>query len=269
MFMNPLVGAFVVVFALCGAAAQAAPAAPKHVVVVFVADAAAGPHVVLEATSQGTKRTLRFSIVGESAPRQGALQDDGGAADAVARLWPQVPKGSSILEQAGGVVFTIDDAGPWQAAAPAPEPGRRAGKAVPPVPVRSLRSLRLVLDAPAALGMNVPATLHGAQGRVSGQAVLLPPDSAGMVVVRPIGQGLVSHVVDGIIATDAACGGQSASLVTFERGGVRGHAQSVGGVACGAVRVAAVAGAFSEARADVPIFGVLLTRDPGSPSAKP
>jgi hypothetical protein len=214
--------------------------------VVFVPDAANAPPVVV-VVDDDEHRTISWAVAGGGA---GTLADDGPRADLLPL--PSLPKGASLVERAGTLSLTIDDAGAWQDAYRALPLSK-----VPALPVATATALRLVVD-PAGTDGAPAAILYGSDVRVTGRAVVRADRSAVRAVVVA-----GKDVVDGAatpVDLVAGCGHTVPSAVSVV-GSASLKLTASGPVVCaGPVAVVPVAGAKLDAKKDVAASGVVISR---------
>ena len=173
---------------------------------------------------------------------------------------PQAPAGGGLVERDGALSITVDDAGAWEER----WLSLALAKGVSAMPVPGPRAFRLVVHGAVDAGP-VTAVLYGAKLRIAGTAVARGTQRGLRAIVSTAASARApAQLLEGAAtAVDQYGGLRRHGAVRGQRRGRRAGPQIVaqGAAACaGPLAVVPVFGVKLEGRADVPVRGLVVSR---------
>lgn len=238
-----------IVLALTSLLHAAAPTSALEV--VFLPDDPHAPALAVIVEDTGARSKL-FWALGASRSNSpglgGALEGKSGGSGLVL---PRAPAGASVTEREGGVIVTIDDAGPWQQSLTALAKTKARGPAV-----ADARALRLVVSSYAP---GAPALLLGTDVRLSGRAAIARDGAPALAVVAEPARVVVAR--PSVVAEGQGCGGTVPRAFSAPDALLRLEADALAVAACtNDLAVVRVSGVRTDPKKDVPVIGIVVTR---------
>jgi hypothetical protein len=243
-------------------------AAPSTVDMVFLPDAADAPSLVVSIGNVGPRRAVSWALVappgGPGTTMAGDHRDQGDAPGLLSL--PRAPRGAGLVEKDGAISAAVDDAGAWEDAWHSLAPSG-AG----PLPIAGPRAFRLVIHGTVD-GGPAQAILYGNKVRIPGTATARAERSElrAVVAFAGAGRGQSAMFLDApATAVDriAGCGGEVPSAVTVVTTSQVLKLFAKGAPACaGDLAVIPVAGTTLHRRREVDVRGVVVRRQPWTPS---